>query len=223
MGREDAGPRCNACRRRTVTMVEARSPLRATRPSGDGTRRHHRRFMVLMCASSLSTRVPVPLWFWFYLNHRGPEAQRGRAATEPSFEGRPRITRITRIKIILSNPFYPCPSVTSVVKNLRKNVRFGRIAVQRKESTGTCAKPMEASHEVESGGGAQSSARNFRQRRGDSPPPPEVHGPSACAKRKEAFHELGRDAFHRVRNLRRKKSDAVERVPTVHERKDRAI
>ena len=30
----------------------------------------------------------------------------------------------------------------------------------------------------------------------------------------EASHEPGRDAFHRVRNLRRKKSDAVERVPT---------
>ena len=45
-------------------------------------------------------------------------------------------------------------------------------------------------------------------------PPPEVHGPNAFQKEKEAFHEPGRDAFHRARNVRRKKSDAVERVPT---------
>ena len=31
----------------------------------------------------------------------------------------------------------------------------------------------------------------------------------------QAAHEPGRDAFHRVRDLRRKKTDAVERVPTI--------
>ena len=56
-----------------------------------------------------------------------------------------------------------------------------------------------SSHEHESGGGAQSSARNLRQRREDSPPPPEVHGSNAFQKEKEALHEPGRDAFHRVR------------------------
>ena len=48
-------------------------------------------------------------------------------------EGRPRITRITRItriKIVLSNPFYPGPSV---VNNLPENVRFGRIAAPKEE------------------------------------------------------------------------------------------
>ena len=37
-------------------------------------------------------------------------------------------------------------------------------------------------------------------------------GAQLCKSR--GCHELGRDAFHRVRNLRRKKTDAVERVPT---------
>ena len=42
-----------------------------------------------------------------------------------------------------------------------------------------------------------------------------VHGKPPSALRMHLDHEpLGRDAFHRVRNLRRKKTDAVERVPT---------
>ena len=43
-------------------------------------------------------------------------------------------------------------------------------------------------------------------------PPPEVHGPNEFQNEKEALHEAGRDAFHRVRNFRRKKSDAVRTV-----------